>query len=405
MIRFYYKSFGCRTNQIEIESIVEKLIDGGAVIDSENFNYFIINSCCVTEKAERELLSFIRKVRHKHPYARIILTGCAVALNHEEFNDKYLTLIKNTDKHKIAELITGKDYQDDFFAINGSVSRTRAFIKIQDGCNLKCSYCIVPFTRNIIKSKKTENVIDEIKNLVENGYKEIVLSGTRLGSYRDNDSKLDDLIEKITGIKGDFKIRLSSLHPSEVTDKLIEIMSNNERFCNYFHLPLQSGSDKILKDMKRPYSKKQFYEKVKQIRRRIKDAGIYSDVIVGFPTETEKEFNESLSFIRDIELSGLHVFTYSKRPFTESSKFKDLSIREKQKRSEIMRQLDRELRYKFKLKMIGKQIEFLTLKHTGNFTVGLSTNFIDILVKNIIEKNRFFKMKASEIDNKYLVCE
>jgi threonylcarbamoyladenosine tRNA methylthiotransferase MtaB len=406
-MKISYKSFGCRVNQIELESIIEKFVAKGYSLSLDNYDIIIINSCCVTKKTEDEVLRFIRKERERNPNSEIILTGCLATVFKDEILKRFkdIVIYTNRDKNRIVKDFLG--VEDEFFSVNGFYGKTRAFVKIQDGCNLRCSYCIVPFARDIMVSKPIESVIDEIRRLIANGYKEIVISGTRLGAYTYKDIKLKDLLKEIEKIKGNFRIRLSSLEPVEVDEELINILKNSERFCSYFHIPLQSASDDVLSSMKRPYTAKEFAQKVEMIRKNIKDVGIYLDVIVGYPTETDDDFKKTFRFIEDLKFSGLHVFTYSPRPFTKSFELKDLNPKIKKERSKTMHKLDKKLRLEFAISMIGKPLDSISLDRKGEYTNFLTTNFIDVLVKSDMPSGKRSDIKiteASEIQVKGEIC-
>lgn len=399
-----FKSFGCRTNQIEIESIKQHLILFGFEIVEKDPDFIIVNSCCVTEKAEKEVERFIRKIIMKDQKVTILLTGCLATMKFKEFeNEKRIKIFKNSEKHLIYNFLTGDRKDISFFPIITTGERTRAFIKIQEGCLMKCSYCIVPFLRGSVKSKKADVVVNEIKNLISNGVKEIVLSGTRLGSYNDYGRDLSMLVEMILKIPGDFRIRYSSLEPWEVNERLIEI-SKDRRICRYFHLPLQSASDRILNLMRRPYTKKDFESKVNMIRKNISDVGIYSDVIVGFPGETDEDYQITERFVKDIKLSGLHVFTFSKRPKTVAFNMDELPEKIKIERSKIMHNVDMSLRDDFKKSKMGKELEVLIISKKKDYYLGLSSEFIDIITYDKLNKNEFYKMKVVDIKEEYLLC-
>lgn len=398
-MKIYFKSFGCRTNQIETESIVESLMESGFVISEDDWDLFLINSCSVTAKAENEEISFIKKIVSKNPDARIVITGCMASIFEEKIKkiSKNIEIFKNDEKEKIPSALTGRDIDLKYFSINGFYSKTRAFVKLQDGCNLKCSYCIVPFTRSSISSKPFDIAIDEIKRLVDNGYKEIVLSGTRLGAYDSAGKKLNELLKMIASLKGDFKVRLSSLEPMEINEELIDVCSDSERFCDYFHIPLQSGSDRILSLMRRPYNRSFYYKKIELIRKRMKNPGLYSDIIVGFPSETDDDFNDSMNFINSLGLSGLHIFTYSKRPYTASESMAELDDRIKKERSKKAHMLDKKLRDDYKKSLIGSVISSLSLKHKNGKTIFLGSNFVEITVDEILDTNRVYPVAVKDL--------
>ncbi|MCX7905172.1 MAG: MiaB/RimO family radical SAM methylthiotransferase [Elusimicrobiales bacterium] len=404
-MKIYFKSFGCRTNQIEIESLKQHLVLKGFVTCEEKPDVIVINSCCVTENAEREVIKYLEKILKENPSSLIVFTGCLATLRYNEFkNNGKIKVFSNSEKHLIYNFLTGDKKDLSFFPIITLPSKTRAFIKVQDGCDMSCSYCVVPVLRNVPKSKNISCVVEEVKNLISLGVKEIVFSGTRLGSYNDSDKNFVDLISEILKIPGNFRIRYSSIEPWEIGDDLIEI-SQDSKVCKYFHIPLQSGSDKILSLMKRPYNKSFFEKKINQIRKKIKGVGIYCDIIVGFPGESNYDYLETEKFVFDLSLSGLHVFSYSKRPNTDSFNIDDLPKFVKDYRSKRMREIDKKLRKKFILSKIGSRLEVLTLKRKNDCVYGLTSEFINVIINdNSFGINEFYFLIGKEIDDKYLVC-
>lgn len=404
-MKIFFKSFGCRTNQIEVESLKQHLILDGFQIskDLNNTDLVIINSCCVTQKAEDEVEKFLDKILNKgHKF--VVFTGCLATLKPDYFSKKGVVVFKNDEKHLIYNFITKKDKDLSSFPIIKTGERTRAFVKIQDGCKMGCSYCIVPKLRTKLKSKSFDMILSEVKNLIQSGVKEIVLSGIRLGSYNDNGKTLKELVKSIIRIPVKFRLRYSSIEIWEIDEELIDL-SMDEKICKYFHIPLQSGSDKILRLMKRPYTKKYFEEKINLIRKKIPKIGIYSDVIVGFPYETDDDYNETERFIKDLSLSGLHVFSFSKRPYTEAFFMKENSKKIIEERSKKMHELDRFLRDRFLSSFVGSFIEILTIKRKDNNILGLSSEFIDVLIEENLKLNELYKLYSVSKKDKYLVCK
>ncbi|MCX7641811.1 MAG: MiaB/RimO family radical SAM methylthiotransferase [Elusimicrobiales bacterium] len=403
-MKIYFKSFGCKTNQIEIESLKQHLILKGFVVCDKNPDFFVINSCCVTENAEKDVIKFLKKVLKENPSSLIIFTGCLATLKWNEFKEQErIKVFSNSEKHLIYNFLTEDKKDISFFPIIRLTNKTRAFIKVQDGCDMECSYCIVSKLRSVPKSKSIFSIIDEVKNLISLGVKEIVLSGTRLGSYKDSGKNFADLVCEIIKIPGNFRIRYSSLEPWEIDEYLIEV-SQDSKICKYFHIPLQSGSDKILSLMKRPYNKSFFEDRINLIRKKIDNVGIYSDIIVGFPEESEVDYLETEKFVKDICLSGLHVFTFSKRPNTEAFSKNDLPKNIKEDRSNNMREVDKLLRKKFISSKIGNKMEVLTMKIKNGIVYGLSSEFIDVITEDNVLVNEFYYLFGSNIRDRYLVC-
>lgn len=395
-MKIYFKTVGCRVNQIETQSLMEQLFSLGCkkTDDAVLADVMVINSCSVTAKADKDVFKSIKKFRKINPKAKIIITGCTATLYPAKIADAYpfVQIIPNKDKGKLPRQIMGEGINNEFFTIKKFDGHTRAFIKIQDGCNFKCSYCIVSKARPVLSSKSLEAVLAEIKTLIKNGYKEIVLCGIRLGAYKcpQTQSNLKTLMEKIFCLSGDFRIRFSSIESQEITPQLLKALKKGDKkFCSYFHIPLQSGSDKVLKDMNRRGSAQDYAGKILEIRELFPDAGIFADIIVGYPTENEDDFRTSLEFIEKLALSGLHVFSYSAREGTVSAKLKSFDPKVIKDRSSKMRGLDKTIRAKFKKSLINSVHHSIVLKHKGNFSHSLTSNFQNIQVEGRHEIGNF----------------
>jgi threonylcarbamoyladenosine tRNA methylthiotransferase MtaB len=395
-MKVYFKTVGCRVNQIETQSLAEQLFSLGCqkTDDVSLADTIIINSCSVTAKADKDVFKFIEKVRKLNPKAKIIITGCTATLYPSEITKAYpfVQIVPNEEKKNIPfQLMNGK-IKNDFFTIKKFDGHTRAFIKIQDGCNFKCNYCIVSKARPILTSKPSEIVLGEIKTLIKNGYREIVLCGIRLGAYKcpQTEINLSALMEKVFCLSGDFRIRFSSIEPQEITSQLLkEVKKGGDKFCSYFHIPLQSGSNKVIKEMNRRGSAQDYAQKVLEIREIFPDAGIFADVIVGYPTENEEDFKKSLDFIKTLSLSGLHVFSYSARRGTVSAKLESLNPKIVKERSKLMRELDKAIRLKFKKLLINTVQRSIVLKHKGDFSHSLTSNFQNIQIEGAHEIGSF----------------
>ncbi len=386
-MKIYFKTVGCRVNQIETQSLMEKLLSLGCLkVDDAAFaDVIIINSCSVTAKADKDVFKFIEKSRKINLGAKIIVTGCTATLYPSKITELYpfVQLISNEEKENISFYVLNEKVKNDFFSINKFDGHTRAFIKIQDGCNFKCSYCIVSKARPKLASKALQTVLDEIKILIKNGYKEIVLCGIRLGAYKcsQTNSDLAGLVEKIFSIDADFRIRFSSIEAQEITPRLLsQLEKGKEKFCSYFHIPLQSGSDKVLKEMNRRGTAQDYASKILEIRRIFPDAGMFADIIVGYPTESEADFKDSFDFIKKIALSGLHVFSYSSREGTVSSRLKTLNPKIIKDRSRIMRELDTDIRVKFRKSLVNSVQRAIVLRHKDSISYSLTSNFQNIQI-------------------------
>lgn len=315
-MNIYIYTFGCKINQYESQIIKEHycLKKFNYVDNFEKADLIVINSCSVTSHADKQCDQIIKKFHTKNPQSKIILTGCYAKVSKEKILKKFPFIEIKTKEDFLAKTqqkITSFD------------NHSRAFIKIQDGCNSFCSYCIVPYARNFLWSKPSEEIIKEINTLLDVGYSEIVLTGIHIGKY---DKGIAYLLSNIyKSIDRDFRIRLSSIEVNEITKDLIDIMKQEqERFCCHLHIPLQSASDNVLKDMNRKYLSNDFFNKINLLKENFKDISITTDVICGFPTETDNDFDKTYNFLKDNKFARLHVFPYSKRQGTKASNMKQV---------------------------------------------------------------------------------
>ena len=347
-------TLGCKVNKYESDALIFKLRELGyeAVDTLEKADAYIINTCAVTNEAERKSRQMIERCRKFNENARIYVLGCASQNRPMQFEDKGITFIQGVaNKLKIIDHFTDKgeniyelpkNYEDDMFSAQ---TLTRAFIKIQDGCDNFCTYCIIPYLRGRSRSRSTESVIDEVEKL-PNDVKEIVLVGIDVSSYSAGGNTLIDLLERLD--KYNFRLRLSSMEDNLVSEDFVKRLSKLKNFCPHFHLSLQSGCDEVLRKMNRKYTTADFRRTVELIRRYFPLAGITTDVIVGFPTETEESFRETVEFIEEIEFSDLHIFPYSNRTGTVASKlYKDLPKSVKTKREKVLEEIKKRDKLKF----------------------------------------------------------
>ncbi|GAB4031847.1 MAG: tRNA (N(6)-L-threonylcarbamoyladenosine(37)-C(2))-methylthiotransferase MtaB [Elusimicrobiota bacterium] len=409
-MKIYYKTFGCRVNQIETESLSEKFASAGATREEELFNcdMVFINSCSVTEKADRDVLSLIKKAASLNK--KIAITGCYSSLFPEEVLKiaPSAVIISNSEKHLAPAILFKAASNDDFFSVKGSHGRTRAFVKVQDGCLLKCSYCIVPYGRSKLSSKPYEKALAEISGLVNSGFREITLSGTRLGCYKcpEKGYGLKELLSGVLAISGNFRIRLSSLEPMEIDESLLSLCSKaGGKFCDHFHLPIQHCCDSVLKDMRRPYNFAFVKERISMIRSFFPQAGIFADIISSFPSETDEDFEIMKNRLSELRLSGLHAFTYSPRPFTPAASMSQLPEKIKRERSKAARALDSFLRSSFALSMRGKKLRVLTIGKKDGATLSLSSNFLNVLLPQALARNEFYEAEIRGVSLSFLTGE
>lgn len=422
---FSILTLGCKVNQYESEAVAEMFNKKGYLnldYEIENSDIFIVNTCTVTNLSDRKSRQAIRKVKRNNPDAIVAVMGCysQVAPEKVEKIDGVDIIIGTTERDKIVELVENFEkenrqvnivrslkYDHKFQKIHTKHTddMTRAYMKVQDGCNRFCSYCIIPYARGPIRSRTIEDAVEEAKELAENGYKEIILTGIHVGSYGYDLGKkrLIDLIEAIAEVDKVKRIRLSSIEQGIISEEFLERAMKTGKLCDHFHLSLQSGSDEILKKMNRKYTCDEFYEKTELIRQYMPDAGLTTDVIVGFPEEKEENFKESLEFIKKVKFSKIHIFKYSKRAGTPAAEIKDqVDGNIKIERAEKLAEVNEQLMKDFKKENFGKIKSLLVEEEIekGKF-LGYTTNYIRCLVESEKDiKNQILDVEIKdEIDS------
>ncbi len=392
MKRFRCVTFGCRVNQYETQAVREQLLSRGyqEVSEGSPMDFLVINSCTVTEAADRECITTLQAFHRAHPHAQIVLTGCLVQRDSELLKTLpgVRLLVGTNQKHRIAQLIEtlepwkteprveielGKVYGP--LRISTFAERSKAFVKVQDGCDRVCAFCKIPYVRGPSRSRPLADLLDEVKRLVNHGFQEIVFTGVALGLWGrewDPQSSLADLIHAANHLPGHFRFRLSSLDPRDLDDRLIDALRFSQRLCHHLHLSLQSGSDSVLNRMNRGYTASWYREQVNKIRGFWPDLGLTTDLIVGFPGETQQQFDESTEFCRGLSFAKVHVFPYSRRRGTSAWFFKDQVEPSVIKlRAKIMRQVTAEVAARFQRRFVGTTQEVLLeegeLGYTGQF--------------------------------------
>lgn len=404
-MKFYIYTLGCKVNSYESRIMTEDLINAGYVEEKDNnipADIYIINTCSVTNTADSKSLKLIRQAIKKNKDAIIVVCGCLAQAKPETVNIEGVDIvIGNKNKSKVSEYINeyvkNKNKKTDIYDISNvefetmqlnNFDKTRAFIKIQDGCNNFCAYCIIPYTRGSVRSKPREDILNEIDHLTLNGHKEIVLTGIHTGNYGSEFDNYDfaDLLNEIVKIKKLSRIRISSIEITELNDRVLEIIKNNNVLVDHLHIPLQSGSDEILKLMNRKYDTKYFIEKINKIRKIRPDISITTDVIVGFPNETDKNFNETIETIKKVDFSKLHVFPYSKREGTKAATMEG-QIKEEVKKQRVMEllKLSKELENKYMNKFIDKTLTFIPEVYKDGYLIGHTGNYLLIKLKGCEE--------------------
>lgn len=327
----FLHTFGCKANQYDTELLRTRMESGGgkSVQDPVEADLCVVNSCSVTAAADRECRQFVRRLLRVNPRARVVVTGCYATHAPQELRDisPRVEVYSNKEKDNLPACV-GFEVKPEVFGLSRFSTRSRAFVKIQDGCQAPCKYCIIPTTRPDYWSKPMDQVLKEVSALVAEGHGEIVFTGIRLGLYRGPDIEgkkdLTALLRKIIALPGHFRVRLSSLEVTEVTDELIELAASSDKICRHFHIPMQSADDGVLKAMGRWYPYAKYAERIASIKRLMPDCGLTADVLVGFPAETEEAFQNTYRRIEEMGLTGLHAFPFSQRPGTEADAFTPL---------------------------------------------------------------------------------
>lgn len=416
MKKFYLKSMGCKSNQFEGQIVAQNLIKSGfeQVFNENEADFYILNSCSVTHKSDNEAMYLLRHA--KNFGLKTILTGCIAQIEKEKLiEESYIDYVfGNEDKFKIAELLNS----DTSFAVKDlmretefcevtleDTSKTRMSLKIQDGCDNRCSYCIIPFGRGKSRSASSDFIINQINKYSEHGYKEVVLTGIHIGLYEGGLLSLLQKIEKETTIP---RYRLGSLNPHEITKELLDFLQTSEKFCPHFHLSLQSACNSTLKRMNRHYTVEYYLDQIEDICSRFDKPFLGSDIIAGFVGETEEEFGVSIENLKKAKLSQIHVFPYSIRKGTAAEKMEGhLPDKIKEERAEIIKKISAEKLQTFLQSNIGTVQEVLIEKHKDKKTglyKGITRNYINILTP-IGEFNELRKLKLIKIDGQKVYAE
>lgn len=422
MKTFSILTLGCKVNQYESEAMKELFEKNQYVeVDKETdvADVYIVNTCTVTNLSDRKSRQYIRRAKRENPDAIVAVVGCYSQVSPKEVEslEDVDIIIGTSERERIVELC--ENYKKDQGKINIVRSlkgdrefqkikttrehiMTRSYMKVQDGCNRFCSYCIIPYARGEIRSRTIEDSLEEAKVLAKAGYKEIVLTGIHIGSYGKDlgDKRLIDLIEAIGKVQGIERIRLSSVEPVIITDEFMERALETKKLCDHFHLSLQSGSNKILKAMNRRYTREEYMEKCQIIRKYMPYAGLTTDIIVGFPTETDEDFNDSLDLVEKVKFSKIHVFKYSKRKGTPAASMKNqVDGNIKIERSEKLLETNDRLMEEFIEKNKNRSLKVLFEERKGDYYEGYTTNYIRCKLKTQEElKNKIINVKIKGVE-------
>lgn len=439
MQKVHFITLGCKTNQYETNSMEQLLLNSNYEVTSGKADIYIINTCSVTNMAERKSREMIRRAKRENPDSTVIACGCYSQVAGKELEkldeidliigtneknnlvkilDNYFSQKenKNKDKNKnnklqVTDVMHDEEYLD--FGSTTYTELTRAIVKIQDGCDRFCSYCIIPYARGKVRSRKPESVIEEVKAIAGNGYKEVVITGIHLASYgkdfkdkaysdkydlHSGSYRLIHLLEDLNKIQGIERIRLGSIEPKWVNEEIVNRLSKIDKICHQFHLSLQSGCDKTLERMNRRYTTAEFEKSVKLLREAFPDVNLTTDVIVGFPGETDEEFNQTYDFLKKIKFYKMHVFKYSVRSGTKAEKMPNqVSAEIKEERSKKLLELSDLNELEYNSQEVGKETLVLFEEREGEFFKGHSGNYLYIKVK--IDKdiqNKLLKIKITE---------
>lgn len=409
--------------------MAEQFIDNNyEIVNFEEFaDVYIINTCTVTNMSDRKSRQIIRRAKQINPNSILVATGCYAQTAQEELEKitDIDLIVGNTEKKDIVKIV--EEYRDNKnrervkmsdinkqkeFVDFGSVTyteKTRAVIKVQDGCNNFCSYCIIPYAKGRVRSRKLESVVKEITEIAAKGIKEVVITGIHVASYGidfDNNTRLIDLLEAIQKIDGIERIRLGSLEPNIITEEFVNMLKKVTKMCDHFHLSLQSGCDETLKRMNRKYTTETFEKEVNLLRKTFPDVALTTDVIVGFPGETEEEFNETYKYLSKIRFTKLHVFKYSPRKGTVAAKMKNqIDSTVKEKRSHKLIELSNECEIEFLDRYVGKELKVLFEKQDGEYIKGHTTNYLVVKAKETELENQIKDVKIVSRDNLELIGE
>ena len=410
-MKIFIETLGCKVNTYESEVIKEEFLRNGYELadNLSDANVIVVNTCSVTNQSDAKSRKVIRNARKNNKNAILVVCGCSSQNHQDELKDLGADiLIGNKDKSKIFDYVNNYDNKQiinyynmintDFekMSLDNYSERTRAFVKIQDGCNNYCSYCIIPYLRGTIRNKDLNDAINEINTLVNNGFKEIVLTGIHTGSY----PELVKLIQEISKNDKLERIRISSIEATEINDEFLKELKNNNKICNHMHIPVQAACDNTLKKMNRKYDMNKFKEIINKIREVRPDINITTDLIVGFPTETKEDFLESYNNAKEIKFGKIHVFPYSKRDGTVAAKIKSIvTDTEKKERTHKMITLSNKLENEYYNKFIDKTLSVLVEEVFDKYCTGHTDNYIKVIINKKLEHNKFYNVKIIKVDN------
>jgi threonylcarbamoyladenosine tRNA methylthiotransferase MtaB len=400
--KYKVEALGCRTNQYEAQAFRDQLTGMGyeQASDGEEADLCIVNTCTVTESADSSSRHLIRQFAKQNPQAKVVVTGCLAERDPSSLINisGVAKVVSNKDKEQLLDdLFPAEDVPE--FSIKRFDAHTRAFVKVQDGCNSFCTYCIIPYVRGRSRSRTVDEIVAEVKELVKSGYKEVVLTGINVGDFDgagDGKDRLHHLVRAVDAIDGLERLRVSSIDPDEIDDDLTDAILNGKKTCHSMHIVLQAGSNVVLKRMNRKYTRQIFLDTVRRLKNISPDFTVTTDIIVGFPGETESDFQETLEVIREVEFAKVHMFPYSDRPRTKANLFPNKVPHDviRERKSQVLKMAE-EVSYLLRQKYVGRSLTILTEEmgkdhpdtlygHTANF-LGVSIPKEGLAVNELVE--------------------
>jgi len=422
-MKFYIYTLGCKVNTYESNVMRDKLINSGYIEgNQDNSDIYIINTCTVTNTSDNKSLKIVRQVKRNHKNSIVVVVGCMTQVNSKLLDELNIDIIlgnsgkskihqyieeykKNKKQIKIIDNIMEKEFED--MCLN-NFNKTRAFVKIEDGCENFCSYCIIPYARGKVRSKRPNIVIEEIKKLVNDGHKEIVLTGIHTGHYgSDINYDFSKLLKDIENIEGLARLRISSIEITELDDNFLDVLKNSKILVDHMHIPLQSGSNEVLKLMNRKYDKEYFIDKINKIRTIRPNISITTDVIVGFPGETEELFKETIDTINKIKFSKIHVFPFSLRKGTKAEELSNhIDDLTKKKRVKELIEISKKIEIEYFNNFINNKVEFLPEIYKEGYIIGHTGNYLLVKTKGSIEDlNNIKEVTIKKVEYPYSIGE
>ena len=382
---FKIVTLGCKVNSYESSIIEDRLLTAGYRKDEDDPDYIFLNTCAVTANAEKQDRQVLRSLIKKYPESKFVVIGCSAQVNKDDYlKYKEVIIVKGNDKKcridnldsKIRDQVnlSSRSFIYDEERSSLPTYKSKAYLKIQDGCDNFCSYCIVPIARGKSRSRDKDSILKELQEYISSGIKEIIIGGIDVSSYGNNSYTLTDLIKKMTSFNGDYRIRISSIEISRIDENYVSLFKDNPHLAYHFHIPLQSGSNKILKLMNRKYTREEFISKVNMIKNILPGIALSTDVITGFPGENEKDFNDTFSLLKDLSFMKIHAFPYSERKYTKAITLSDSVDKQiRKKRVKILDELSKENQKKYYLSS-KDNLDILIEKVEGNKVYGYSSN-------------------------------